>query len=241
MIAQDTGSAIVGPARGDIFVGSGDAAGLARRAHPARRDDDRARSRQPSLAPMSRKLTDEERELWDRLRQSVQPLARRAPEEAEAKRNRQAAHRGEARPVRTRPACACSAAREVFGRKVSGAGAVRGADTPAPGARAGRGRRAHRSARHAAGARLSCARRVSAQGADAWQPHRACRHRQGQGGVKAAAGFCASRCPPGCRARTSAHLVVGWEEASRRHGGGGALYVRIRRRRAAASRRLLIA
>ena len=27
MIAQDTGSAIVGPARGDIFVGAGDAAG----------------------------------------------------------------------------------------------------------------------------------------------------------------------------------------------------------------------
>ena len=29
MIAQDTGSAIVGPARGDIFFGSGDAAGSA--------------------------------------------------------------------------------------------------------------------------------------------------------------------------------------------------------------------
>jgi membrane-bound lytic murein transglycosylase A len=27
MVAQDTGSAIVGPARGDIFLGSGDAAG----------------------------------------------------------------------------------------------------------------------------------------------------------------------------------------------------------------------
>jgi membrane-bound lytic murein transglycosylase A len=27
MIAQDTGSAIVGPARGDLFAGSGDAAG----------------------------------------------------------------------------------------------------------------------------------------------------------------------------------------------------------------------
>ena len=27
MIAQDTGSAIVGPARGDLFIGSGDAAG----------------------------------------------------------------------------------------------------------------------------------------------------------------------------------------------------------------------
>jgi membrane-bound lytic murein transglycosylase A len=27
MVAQDTGSAIVGPARGDIFFGSGDAAG----------------------------------------------------------------------------------------------------------------------------------------------------------------------------------------------------------------------
>ena len=27
MIAQDTGSAIVGPARGDIFFGSGEAAG----------------------------------------------------------------------------------------------------------------------------------------------------------------------------------------------------------------------
>ena len=27
MIAQDTGSAIIGPARGDLFAGSGDAAG----------------------------------------------------------------------------------------------------------------------------------------------------------------------------------------------------------------------
>ena len=27
MIAQDTGSAITGPARGDLFAGSGDAAG----------------------------------------------------------------------------------------------------------------------------------------------------------------------------------------------------------------------
>jgi membrane-bound lytic murein transglycosylase A len=27
MIAQDTGTAIVGPARGDLFAGSGDAAG----------------------------------------------------------------------------------------------------------------------------------------------------------------------------------------------------------------------
>jgi membrane-bound lytic murein transglycosylase A len=27
LVAQDTGSAIVGPARGDIFFGSGDAAG----------------------------------------------------------------------------------------------------------------------------------------------------------------------------------------------------------------------
>jgi membrane-bound lytic murein transglycosylase A len=27
MVAQDTGSAIVGPARGDIFFGSGDTAG----------------------------------------------------------------------------------------------------------------------------------------------------------------------------------------------------------------------
>lgn len=28
MIAHDTGSAIIGPARGDIFFGSGDAAGV---------------------------------------------------------------------------------------------------------------------------------------------------------------------------------------------------------------------
>lgn len=37
MIAQDTGSAIVGPARGDVFVGSGEAAGITagRMRHPA--------------------------------------------------------------------------------------------------------------------------------------------------------------------------------------------------------------
>jgi membrane-bound lytic murein transglycosylase A len=37
MVAQDTGSAIVGPARGDIFTGSGEAAGeiAGRIKHPA--------------------------------------------------------------------------------------------------------------------------------------------------------------------------------------------------------------
>lgn len=38
VIAQDTGSAIVGPLRGDLFVGAGEAAGMAagRIRHPAR-------------------------------------------------------------------------------------------------------------------------------------------------------------------------------------------------------------
>ena len=44
LVAQDTGSAIVGPARGDIFFGSGDAAGDSRRRHARRRALHRARA-----------------------------------------------------------------------------------------------------------------------------------------------------------------------------------------------------
>ena len=41
LIAQDTGSAILGAARADLFFGSGDAAGHLRRRHPASRTHDR--------------------------------------------------------------------------------------------------------------------------------------------------------------------------------------------------------
>ena len=49
MIAQDTGSAIIGPARGDIFFGSGRGGRLAGRPGAPFRDDDRARFRERAL------------------------------------------------------------------------------------------------------------------------------------------------------------------------------------------------
>ncbi len=74
MIAQDTGSAIVGPARGDVFAGSGDAAGEIAGVVPGDADFfallPRRYSRRPAMSRRSEKvLTDEDRVLWNWLPQ----------------------------------------------------------------------------------------------------------------------------------------------------------------------------
>ena len=85
MIAQDTGSAIVGPARGDLFFGSGDAAGaLAGRVRHAATMF--ALVPAPPRIGMMRRLRAEERELWDRLRRSVQAAAPGARQGGAARR-----------------------------------------------------------------------------------------------------------------------------------------------------------
>ena len=50
MVAQDVGSAIKGPERGDIYFGSGDAAGTSRRRHQACRQVHRAAAERPAGA-----------------------------------------------------------------------------------------------------------------------------------------------------------------------------------------------
>ena len=78
-IAQDTGSAIVGPARADLFFGSGDAAGAragairhegrVRRALAARR---RAVKEAPQRPHRLRRLSDEEIALWTEVARGVE-------------------------------------------------------------------------------------------------------------------------------------------------------------------------
>ena len=77
MIAQDTGSAIVGPARADIFFGSGEAAGARAGAirHPGefRRALARRRRAVKEAPPPHRlrRLSDEEIALWTEIARSV--------------------------------------------------------------------------------------------------------------------------------------------------------------------------
>ncbi len=77
MIAQDTGSAIVGPARADLFFGSGDAAGARAGAIRHRGDVHRAHARRRRavndgpLPLRLRRLSDEEIALWTEVARSV--------------------------------------------------------------------------------------------------------------------------------------------------------------------------
>ncbi len=83
MIAQDTGSAIVGPARGDLFAGSGAAAGEI--AGVVKHDADfyalvpnvAARSGLAMRRRAAPDLTEEDRILWNRVAVTTTPLKRR--------------------------------------------------------------------------------------------------------------------------------------------------------------------
>ena len=75
MVAQDTGSAIVGPARGDIFFGSGDAAGEIAGAMRAEGRFVVLVPRGPRTVSRGRKPTPpEDRALWEHVKRSVSPL-----------------------------------------------------------------------------------------------------------------------------------------------------------------------
>ena len=137
MIAQDTGSAIVGPARGDIFFGSGDAAGDARRRHERRRPLHRAgpgrrAPREPPQAAARRRRT------WrcgTTVTRSVAPLKRRKPAEPVA-----AEEIPEAKPAAGQAGTAAAA---DHGAAQAEAGAAAGA---LPRSTGGRSRRVNRGA-----------------------------------------------------------------------------------------------
>ena len=173
MIAQDTGSAILGPARGDLFIGSGSDGRLARRQRPPRGANGRPRTARSGAACMSRRLTREDRDLWAKAAaKRVRPLRQRPAEPAEEKPPAPPPARGESRSAQ--------------GRRIAPAApAQRQPAAPSALARSRRLRRrlsrglaevdaTHRPARHAPGARTcvaclaSCAGRRRAATACSW-------------------------------------------------------------------------
>ena len=93
MIAQDTGSAITGPARGDLFAGSGDAAGEIAGVVRTPADFYALLPRRWSRAaddPGGRKLSDEDRILWAMVARTAKPLKGKPPLPADEPASRQA-------------------------------------------------------------------------------------------------------------------------------------------------------
>lgn len=185
---------------------------------------------------MQRRLTEDDREIWDRIRQSVKPLRKRRAvkptEQAEAAVEPETKRTKAAKPARpavgiarapkqkTPPQPALAPLEEKTRRRL-GRGLVEiDAKIDLHGMRQ---ERAHDALvgflRHAqaGGARIVLV--VTGKGKEGGE---------GRGVLRYAV--------PNWLARPDLReLVVGFEEAGRRHGGEGALYVRIRRRRAARS------
>ncbi len=181
---------------------------------------------------MNRKLTDDERELWERLRRTVKPLGKRPPakvagpsgEEPPGKRTPAAPARLPPTPS-PQPAATRSTAGPALApleprtrRRV-----VRGivevdARIDLHGMRQER-------AFHAL---VSFLRRAQSHG-DRLVLVVTGKGRAGEEGR----GVLRESVPAWLARPDLRHLVVGWEEAGRRHGGAGALYVRVRRRREA--------
>ena len=84
MLALDTGSAIVGPARGDIFTGSGDEAGRLAGIGAQRRGlfhfHSEGRGGKVRPWPGIKKLTQEDRILWGKVARTTRPLPGRMDE-----------------------------------------------------------------------------------------------------------------------------------------------------------------
>jgi DNA-nicking Smr family endonuclease len=176
---------------------------------------------------MSRKLTEEERELWERLGRSVRPLPRRRkPGEAaagELAKSTPAAKERPARAPRHAPAPsapppkqpALAPLEDRTRRRLARGITEVDARIDLHGMRQERAFNALRSflqKSQARGDRLVLV--VTGKGRDGGE----------RGALRSSVPAWLSR--PDLR-----HLVVGWQEAGRRHGGSGALYVRVRRRR----------
>jgi DNA-nicking Smr family endonuclease len=181
---------------------------------------------------MSRKLTDEEQELWDRLRQSVRPLAKlpirtteRAKDEASdpaVGANKTATHGRRPRPVQPAPAAKpvpALAPLEQRTRRRLGRGLVEiDARIDLHGMRQER----------AYNVLVSFLRRAQ------MHDNRIVLVVTGKGRAGNGERGVLARSVPDWLSRPDLRsLVVGWEPAGRRHGGAGALYVRVRRRREA--------
>lgn len=180
---------------------------------------------------MSRKLTDDEQELWDRLRQSVRPLAKPPTQTTERARDEaaepvtapdKAKARGRPRPAQPSPAA-----------------------TPVPALAPLEQRTRRRLARGLVeidarvdlhGMRQERAFNVLVSFLRRAQTHdnRIVLVVTGKGRAGDGERGVLARSVPDWLSRPDLRgLVVGWEPAGRRHGGAGALYVRIRRRREA--------
>ncbi len=172
---------------------------------------------------MSRRLTGEERALWDRFSRSVRPLGRRAVElpdkplqprpEAQRSKSAKAAHLP-VRPPKTKPPSLTPIEDRTLRRLARGLSQV-DARLDLHGMRQER----------AFSTLVSFLRRSQARGARLVLviTGKGFGDGEGRGVLRQSVPEWLSR--PDLRA-----LVVGFTEAGRRHGGGGALYVQIRRR-----------
>jgi DNA-nicking Smr family endonuclease len=184
---------------------------------------------------MSRRLNDEERELWERLRRTVKPLKSRAAEpkrEATAPPPAKTEHKkSRHRPMRAEPPApalerkppALAPLEEKTLRRLKRDSTAIDARIDLHGMRQDRAHAALVSFlgnKQAEGARIVIV--VTGKG----RPESDSR------------GVLRESVPRWLAGEDFRPLVVGFEEAHRHHGGAGALYVRLRRRRAAARRPL---
>ena len=234
MVAQDTGSAIVGPARADIFFGSGDEAGARAGAIRHRADFtvlSRGRTRREGAAAPRpqrlRRLTDEEIALWTEVARSV---ARRRgailPTPSGPVRPGRAPHppAAQAEPssprlAKTPPPPLAPIERRLKRELQRGRAEIDAALdlhglTQAEAHQALRGFLRHSQAR---GARLVIV--VTGKGGGPFDEPGT-----GERGVLRRV------TPHWLREADLRSVVLGFEEAGRAHGGAGALYVRLRRR-----------
>ena len=236
MIAQDTGSAIVGPARADLFFGSGESAGSASGRHPPpvllHRADayggDPMKEAPPPRPQRLRRLTDEEIALWAEVARSVS-------------RRRGATLPAAPKPVRPR----------TGPRPETGGAGGEGRQAPPGAARPPLAPIERRLKRELKRGRAEIDGALDLHGLTQAEAHQALRGFLRQSQARGArlvvivtgkgAGADESGPSPGERGvlrRVTPHwlneldlrsVVLGFEEAGRAHGGSGALYVRIRR------------
>jgi DNA-nicking Smr family endonuclease len=174
---------------------------------------------------VTRKLTQEERELWERLERSVRPLKRRRTEPTE-----------QGTPIAS------------TAKKTGGKSAASVAPAPVAGRSPALATLEERTRRRLGRGTSEVEARVDLHGMTQERAFAALvaflKDAQkrgarlvlvitGKGGEEGAGRGVLRRSVPAWLARPDfRHLVVGFEEAQRRHGGAGALYVRIRKRRA---------
>jgi DNA-nicking Smr family endonuclease len=174
---------------------------------------------------MSRKLSDEDRALWDRLSQSVRPL-RRGPAASDAASS-ELAIEAQKKPMPGRPQApvspppakpqpALAPLEERTRRRLARGLAEVDARIDLHGMRQER----------AFNALVAFLRKAQARG-DRFVLVVTGKGRASEDGR----GILRESVPAWLARPDLRNLIVGWEQASRRHGGAGALYVRVRRRR----------